>query len=58
MSARKGGGGLGRRRAADQARAEYMAAKGVKRTTFRDPITNKMVACGTYPGTNSKKKEE
>lgn len=35
-----------------------MAAKGVKRTTFRDPITNKMVACGTYPGTNSKKKEE
>ena len=51
MSARKGGGGLGRRRAADQARAAYMAAKGVKRTTFRDPITNQMRALGTYPGT-------
>lgn len=31
-----------------------MAAKGVKRTTFRDPITNNIVACGTVPGTKSK----
>ena len=59
MSARKGGGGLGRRRAADQARAAYMAAKGVKRTTFRDPITNEMRAVGSYPGTvKGKSKEE
>lgn len=30
--------------------AAYMAKHGVKRTTMRDPITNRMVACGTYPG--------
>lgn len=50
MSTRKGGGGLGRRRAADQARAAYMAVKGVKRTTFRDPITGSMRPIGSYPG--------
>jgi hypothetical protein len=27
-----------------------MAKDGVKRTTFRDPITNKIVPIGTYPG--------
>lgn len=58
MAAKKGGGGLGRRRAADQSRAAYMAAHGVKRTTFRDPITNAIVACGTVPGTRNKHKGE
>jgi hypothetical protein len=51
MAARKDGGSAGRRRAADSARASYMAAHGVTRTTYRDPITNKMRAIGTYPGT-------
>lgn len=54
MAAKKTGGTAGRRRAADSARAAYMAAHGVKRTTFRDPITNNIVACGTYPGTKRK----
>ena len=31
--------------------AAYMAKMGVKRTTFRDPITNSVVPMGTYPGT-------
>lgn len=36
-----------------------MAAHGVKRTTFRDPITNQMRALGTYPGTvKGKSKDE
>jgi hypothetical protein len=54
MSAKKTGGTAGRRRAADQARAAYMATHNVKRTTFRDPITNNIVACGTVPGTKRK----
>jgi hypothetical protein len=56
MSARKSKTAGTNRRNADVARAAYMAAKGIKRTMFRDPITNKMVACGTYPGTQSKAK--
>jgi hypothetical protein len=32
----------------------YMAKHGVKRTTFRDPITYAIVSMGTYPGTKSK----
>jgi hypothetical protein len=54
MSAKKTGGSAGRQRAADSARASFMAAQGVKRTTFRDPITNQIVACGTVPGTKNK----
>jgi hypothetical protein len=57
MSTKKSGGGLGRRRAADQARGAYMALHNVKRTTFRDPITNNIVACGTVPGTMNKHKD-
>ena len=56
MAAKKGGGGLGRRRASDQARAAYMVAHGVRRTTFRDPITGSIVAIGTVPGTKNKAK--
>jgi len=57
MGAKKTGGTAGRRRAADQARAAYMAAKGIKRTTFRDPINNNnIVACGTIPGTKQRGK--
>jgi len=33
-----------------------MAAHGVRRTTFRDPITNNIVAMGTVPGTKNKAK--
>jgi len=40
MSAKKSGGSAGRQRAKD----------GVKRTTYRDPITNKIVPIGRYPG--------
>ena len=54
MGAKKTGGGATNRRAADVARAAYMAKHGVKRTTFRDPITNNIVACGTYPGTKTR----
>ena len=43
MSAKKTGGTAGRQRAADSARAAWMAAKGIKRTMMRDPITYKMV---------------
>lgn len=50
MATRKGGGGLGRRRAADQARAKFMADHGIKRTSYRDPITGSMKPVGTYPG--------
>lgn len=50
MSAKKSGGGLGRRRAGDQARAKFMADHGIKRTTFRDPITGAMRPIGSYPG--------
>ncbi len=56
MSARKSKIAGANRRNADVARAAYMAAHGIKRTTFRDPITNQMVACGTYPGTKSRAK--
>lgn len=50
MAARKDGGSAGRQRARDSAHAAFMAKMGVKRTTFRDPITNKIVGIGTYPG--------
>lgn len=50
MSARKSGGTAGRRRAADSAMAAQLAKDGVKRTTFRCPITYKMLPVGAYPG--------
>lgn len=50
MSAQKSGGTRGRRRAADAKRAAQMAADGIKRTTFRDPITNKIIPIGQCPG--------
>ena len=34
--------------------AKHMAAAGVVRTTHRDPITNKIVSNGTYPGTGTR----
>lgn len=34
----------------DKARAAYMKAHSVVRTTYRDPITNQMRPIGTYPG--------
>jgi len=54
MSAKKSGGSLGRRRAADQARASFMALHNVKRTSYRDPITGAMRPIGTYPGVKTK----
>ena len=52
MAAKKTGGGAANRRARDVAHAAYLAKHGVKRTTHRDPISNKIVANGTYPGTS------
>jgi len=54
MSAKKTGGTAGRRRAKDSAMAAALAKDGVKRNTFRDPITYKMVSIGTYPGGKGK----
>lgn len=54
MSAKKTGGTAGRNRAKNSAMAAMLAKQGVKRTTFRDPITNNIVACGTIPGTKRK----
>lgn len=48
--ATKTGGTAGRQRNRNQAMAAYMAQRGEKRTTFRDPITNKIRQCGEYPG--------
>lgn len=51
MSARKSGAAAaGRRRAADSVMAAQLAKDGVKRTTFRCPITYKMLPVGAYPG--------
>lgn len=50
MSAKKTGGTAGRNRAKNQAMAAQMAKDGVKRTTYRDPITNKMIPIGSVPG--------
>lgn len=50
MGAKKTGGTAGRRRAADSAAAAFMAKMGVKRTTYRDPITYQMRPIGSYPG--------
>ena len=44
MAASNSGGGAARQRAKNQAMAAYMAAHGVKRSTFRCPICNGMVA--------------
>lgn len=50
MSAKKTGGTGNRLKNANQARAAFMAAHGIKRTTFRDPITNAIRPIGAYPG--------
>lgn len=55
MGAKKTGGGAANRRNANIAMAVYMAKHNIKRTTHRDPITNKIVANGTYPGTSGGK---
>lgn len=55
MAAKKTGGTAGRRRAADQARAAYMAKHGVVRSTYRDPITYRIVPVGAVPGRISAK---
>ena len=54
MGAKKSGGTAGRKRAKDSAMAAQLAKDGVKRTTYRDPITNKIVPIGTYPGKNNR----
>lgn len=43
-------GAASNKRNRDKSRAAYMKAHGVGRTTFRDPITNKIVPIGAYPG--------
>lgn len=50
MGAKKTGGTGGRRRAKDQAMAAQLAKDGVQRSTYRDPITNKIVPIGRVPG--------
>lgn len=34
----------------NKAMAAYMAKKGIRRATYRDPITYGIVPIGTYPG--------
>ena len=46
----KTGSGDPGHKAKNSAMAAYMAKKGIRRTTFRDPITYKIVPMGTYPG--------
>lgn len=48
--AQKTGSGDPGGKAKNSAMAAHMAKKGVKRTTYRDPITNRMVPIGSYPG--------
>jgi hypothetical protein len=50
MGAKKTGGSAGRLRNKNQEMAARMAKEGVKRTTYRDPITNKLVPIGRVPG--------
>ena len=50
MGAKKTGGTAGRRRAKDSAAAAQLAKDGVKRHTYRDPITYKIIPIGAYPG--------
>ena len=54
MSAKKTGGTAGRRRAADSARAAFLAAHGVKRTHHRDPINGNMVPNSARGSENGK----
>ena len=39
----------------NRAMAAHMAKMGVKRTTFRCPITSQLVPIGTYPGMKGRK---
>lgn len=50
MAAKKGGGTAARMRNKNQEMAARMAKEGVKRTTYRDPITYKIVPIGRVPG--------
>lgn len=50
MGAFKSGGTGNRLKNKNSKMAADMAAAGVKRTMYRDPITNKMRPIGTYPG--------
>lgn len=50
MGAKRSGGTSSRLRNKNQKMAADMAAAGVKRTHYRDPITNKLVPIGTVPG--------
>jgi hypothetical protein len=50
MGAKKTGGTASRKRNKDSAMAAQMAKDGVRRTTYRDPITYKIVPIGRYPG--------
>jgi hypothetical protein len=51
MAAKKSAMGAAKQKAQrDREHAAFLAKKGVKRTTFRDPITNRMVPIGTIPG--------
>lgn len=54
MAAKKTGGTGNRLKNANSARAAFMAAHGIKRMTFRDPITNVIRPIGSYPGMNGK----
>lgn len=56
MPARKGSGAAkANTKNKNTARAAEMKKQGIMRTTFRDPITNGIVTCGTYPGTRNRK---
>lgn len=50
MAAKKNGGTAARNKAKNIAMAAQLAKDGVKRTTYRDPITYKIVPIGTVPG--------
>ena len=55
MATGKSAGGAGKmKQARDKKRSAYMKAKGVIRTTYRDPITYAIRAIGTYPGINAR----
>ena len=50
MGAKKSGGNANRQKVKNQEMAARMAREGVKRTTYRDPITYRIVPIGRYPG--------
>lgn len=50
MGAKKSGGTASRQKAKNAKMAADMARAGVQRTTYRDPITNRIVPIGRAPG--------